>query len=243
MPGRIADSFKEYAVVTGAVAAVFGLALLVLLATGSAIVAVFLALLLGFPLMLRGNWGFVGFVAVMALSLSSGASLGEYLRVSGGELGEVTLAEAGRRPEFVRLAVADARLDAGAAIEAPHVHRHRNTSTTYVHAIAPVVASDWQPGDRVHVYAACFDPEADHGCHTAWKRPTDVLIRVDDSEEDCYRGLLPESAGEVTFVRWHDPDRYLAMQWSRWTSKVRYTALGWLVLGALVAVYLAIRER
>ncbi|MDC0674210.1 hypothetical protein [Nannocystis radixulma] len=202
--------------------------------------------MLGVPRVLTGVWGCVGLVVAATLAFLGGVPLGGYGRVARGEQGTVGFAGVARHPELVRLVVADARVDASRLAKTYHHHGSGNSSSSHQPAIAPIVPSSWQPGDPVHVYAACHDLSFDdRGCRDAWAVATDALVRVPAEDEPCYRELVPPGADldAVAFVYWDRPERYLGVLWREWTTALRVTAIAWLAIGALVLVGQAVATR
>ncbi|MBZ5714246.1 hypothetical protein [Nannocystis pusilla] len=243
---RLLERAREFGVATAAAAALLGLGTLVTYLSGSLLAGGFTTLVLGVPRVLTGVWGCVGLVVAATLAFLGGVPLGEYGGVARGEQGALSLPEAARHPELVRLAVGDARVDASRLAKAYHQHGSGKSFSSHQPAIAPIVPSSWRPDDPVHVYAACHDLSFDdRGCRDAWAAATDTLVRVPADDKPCYRELVPPGANldELAFVYWDRPERYLGVLWTEWATALRVTAIAWLAIGALALVGQAVAAR
>jgi hypothetical protein len=228
-----------FVLVTAVAAALVGIGSVVTFKTCSFLAGAVAAVVLGLPLALRGGWGPFGLGAAAVLVVLGGFPLEEYGRVAGGEPAALSLAEFAKRPDVVRVRVAEAvRVDVAGAAKVSHRHENGRASPRRDHVIAPVVPASWQPGDPVHVYAACYNVAFDRGCSDAWSVATDDLVRVPADQAACYRELVPAGANldEVAFVHWDRPGAYVEALWSEWTGTLRTIGLIWLGFGVLVTL-------
>lgn len=239
---ELLDEAREFGLATAAAAALLLLGAAVTYLSGSLLAGGFTTLLLGLPAIALGVWGLAGLVIASTLTFLAGVPLGEYGRVTLGDQAAVTWPEAALRSDLVRLEVTEARVDTARAVRQSHRHSGGKSSSSRVHAIAPIVPTASRPGEPVHVYAACRDLSSyDSSCRDAWASTTDVLMRVPAGDEPCYRRLLSADApAEVAFVYWDRPERYLGQRWHEWSTALRVTAIAWLVIGAIILLYRAV---
>jgi hypothetical protein len=186
--------------------------------------------------------GLAAAFAAAAAGFLGSLSLMEIRRLSHGEQREVSIAELANHPGVALFRLRDGHVEAQAVHTKSHLHHGKKTSSSYEHAVAPVLPPGWRPGEPVRVWAVCHNfsegyPEKD-ACLKAWRTPPGGAVVVDPELEPCYRRTVPAGDvprdGRLVFVHWvESPEAYLKARWQEVLGFIRGTAMTWGVLAAL----------
>lgn len=244
------SALRLFAYLTAAAFVLTVLADVVTYVTQAPIAGVAVVVLLGAPLAFTVRvWGTVTAVMAGLLALLGGPALAEYSWIVNGDEAIDAPELLAQRPGVTRIGLHDARIDLAATRTHVHTHRSGKTTTYPEHVVAPIVPGTWQPGDPVHLYAAC--PAAEGDCRDRWATPTNTFVRAPPYEQDCYQATLDAPLGTpgtpatpglpvtpvtpVTFVYFVDPEVHLAALRHGWFAMMSIPVLGWLLIGGLVA--------
>ncbi len=230
------SALRLFAYLTVAAAALTAIASVVTYASQGPLAGLGVAVLLGAPLAFRVRlWGALAAALACFLALLGGPALAEYSRVANGDEAIDAPELLAQRPDVTRIGLHGARLDVAATSTNVHRHGAGKGSTHFEHIVAPIVPGMLQPGEPVHLYAACR--EASEGrCKDAWATSTTTFVRAKPSELACYQQTLPATqTTPVTFVYHVAPEAYLAELRDQWFAVLWVPVLGWLLIGGLVA--------
>jgi hypothetical protein len=233
------------------------LSCLVAYLTGSEVAGGFTGILLGTALVIKallvgselgdleGDGVFLGLFAALAaaaVGFMGSLPLLEIRRLGFGEQREVSISELADHPGVARFRLRDGRLDAQAVYKHYHSHPGNEVSSTYDHAVVPVLPPEWRPGEPVRVWAVCQNfangyPEKDV-CLEAWREPAGGAIVIEPEDEPCYQPAVPAQYmprdGRLVFVHWvKSPEAYLQARWDEVLRFLRGTAIMWGVIAGL----------
>jgi len=233
------------------------LSCLVAYLTGSEVAGGFTGIILGTALVIKallvgtdlgdlgGDGVFLGLFAALAAAAAGfmgSLPLMEIRRLGSGEQREVSVSELTEQLGVARFRLRDGRVEAQAVYKHYHSHPGNEVSSTYDHAVIPVLPPEWRPGEPVRVWAVCHHfangyPEKD-ACLEAWREPAGGAIAIEPELEPCYRPAVPAEYmprdGHVVFVHWvKSPEAYLQARWEEVLSFLRGTAITWGVSAGL----------
>jgi hypothetical protein len=194
---------------------------------------------------LEGDGVFLGLMAAIAASAAGfmwSLPLMEVRRLAFSEQREVSIAELASHPGVARFQLRDGRVEAQAVHKHYHLHPGNEVSSSYDHAVVPVLPTGWRPGEPVRVWAVCHHfangyPEKD-ACLEAWREPTGGAVVIEPELEPCFQPAVPAAYvppdGYLVFVHWvKSPEAYLEARWDEVLGFLRGTAIFWCALAVL----------